>query len=75
VQEPLAQIGIDGLHVEAGGLGKRLSVFRLPDRNTATTLDVTREIDVAEHGDTPVYVCLTLENVHQAWSSPIYLFR
>jgi hypothetical protein len=72
---PLAQIGIDGLHVEAGGLGKRLSVFRLPDRNTATTLDVTREIDVAEHGDTPVYVCVTLENGHQAWSSPIYLFR
>ena len=26
-------------------------------------------------GDTPIYVRVTLENGHQAWSSPIYLFR
>ena len=72
---PLAQVGMDGVWVDAGGIGKRLGISRLPDRNAATTLDFARTVHVRQHGDTPIYVCVTLENGHQAWSSPIYLFR
>ncbi|HEY1796029.1 MAG TPA: hypothetical protein VGG57_07915 [Stellaceae bacterium] len=68
-------IGYDDTVIDAGGLERRLRVFRLPDRNTARSFTFKREVEVAAQGDTPIYVRVTLENGHQAWSSPIYLFR
>lgn len=68
-------IGYDDTVVDAGGLERRLRVFRLPDQSTARSFAFEREVDVAAHGDSPIYVRVTLENGHQAWSSPIYLFR
>ena len=59
---------------EAGGLGRALRVYRLPDRNPACSIDLERTLRVADRGDTPLYVRVTLENGPQAWSSPIYLF-
>jgi len=50
-------------------------VFRLPDANRHRRIAFERTVDVAASGDTPIYVRVTLENGHQAWSSPIYLFR
>ena len=38
-------------------------------------MSIERDVEVAASGDSPVYVRVTLENGHQAWSSPIYLFR
>lgn len=75
LRERISAIGYEGIQVDAGGLGKRLSAFMLPDKNDTTRLDFQREIDVLPQGDTPVYICVTLENGQQAWSSPIYLFR
>jgi hypothetical protein len=70
----VADIGYDDRIFEAGGLERRLRVFRLPDRNPSRSFDFEREVDVADAGDSPIYVRVTLENGHQAWSSPIYLF-
>jgi hypothetical protein len=72
---PIDSIGLDDIVFEAGGLGRRVRVFRLPDVNPNRHFEFDREIDVAPSGDTPIYVRITLENGHQAWSSPIYLFR
>lgn len=72
---PIDSIGFDDLVFEAGGLGRRVRVFRLPDLNPHRHFQFERDIDVAAIGDTPTYVRVTLENGHQAWSSPIYLFR
>ncbi len=71
---PVDAIGLDDSVFEAGGLGRRVRVFRLPDMNPHRSMTFERDIDVARTGDTPVYVRVTLENGHQAWSSPIYLF-
>lgn len=71
----IANIGLDDLVFEAGGLGKRVRLYRLPDANAALSFEFEREFDVRERGDTPIYVRVTLENGHQAWSSPIYLFQ
>lgn len=71
---PIAEIGLEDTVRDAGGLGRALRVFRLPDVNPALSMELTRTIDVADQGDTPLYVRVTLENGHQAWSSPIYLF-
>jgi hypothetical protein len=72
---PLEQIGLEPTRFDAGGLGRALSVQRLPDALERREARLTCEVPVAAEGDTPVWVCVTLEDGHQAWSSPIYLFR
>jgi hypothetical protein len=72
---PIDSIGFDDTVLEAGGLARRVRVFRLPDVNPHRHLEFEREVEVAASGDSPIYVRVTLENGHQAWSSPIYLFR
>ena len=71
----IAELGLDDTVIEAGGLARRVRAFRLPDRNPARAMSIEREVEVAASGDSPIYVRVTLENGHQAWSSPIYLFR
>jgi hypothetical protein len=70
----VADIGLEDVVHPAGGLARGLRFFRLPDDNGVRSMDIAREVTVAPDGDTPLYVRVTLENGHQAWSSPIYLF-
>jgi hypothetical protein len=71
---PVSEIGFDDTVFDAGGLERRMRVFRLPDVNAARSFSFERIVEIAPDGDTPIYVRVTLENGHQAWSSPIYLF-
>ena len=73
----IEDIGFEDMAFECGGLGKRLRLYRLPERLTAKTLrwSCTLPVRSPGEGDTRPYVCITQENGHQAWSSPIYLFR
>lgn len=72
---PVRDIGFDDTVFDAGGLERRIRIFRLPDLNSARSFAFERRVDIQPEGDTPIYVRVTLENGHQAWSSPIYLFR
>jgi hypothetical protein len=70
----LAALDQDEVVVEAGGLGRRLRIYRLPEQNTATSLRITHDVAAKKApGDLPIYVRVTQEDGHQAWSSPIYL--
>ena len=71
----VADIGLEDLRFEAGGIGRRIRVFRLPDENPHRRLHLTRRIRLRIEGDNALYICLTQENGHLAWSSPIYVFR
>jgi hypothetical protein len=71
----IADIGLDDLVFEAGGIGRRIRVFRLPDDNPHRRLHLSRRIPLKTAGDNAVYVCLTQEDGHLIWSSPIYVFR
>jgi len=71
----IADIGYDDVVLDAGGLERRVRLFRLPDRNDARAFSFEHEVDIEADGDSPLYVRVTLENGHQAWSSPIYVFR
>ena len=62
-------------HAQAGELALRVRVFRLPDVTPHRSFAFEREVDVTATGNSPFYVRVTLENGHQAWSSPIHLFR
>ncbi len=71
----VADIGIEDIRFEAGGIGRRIRVFRLPDDNPHRQLHLTRRVRLRTAGDNALYVCLTQEDGHLAWSSPIYVFR
>jgi hypothetical protein len=70
----VADIGLDDLVFEAGGIRRRIRVFRLPDKNPHRHLHLSRHIPLKRSGDNAMYVCLTQEDGHLAWSSPIYVF-
>jgi hypothetical protein len=61
-------VGFDG-----GGLGRRISVYRLPEQDWGLRLAVDHVATFARGADLPVYVRVTQSDGHQAWSSPIYL--
>lgn len=71
----LEDLDLEGSAMEAGGLERKLRIFRLPERRLPRELRVRRTIPLRERGDTPVWICATTEDGHQAWSSPIYLFK
>jgi hypothetical protein len=72
---PIADIGRDDLMFKAGGIGRAIRLFRLPDDNPEQRLRLTRRIRLRPQGDNALYVRLTQEDGHLIWSSPIYVFR
>ena len=72
---PVAEIGQEDLVFEAGGIGRRIRVFRLPEENPHCTVELARRIDLRDQGDNALYLAITLEDGHSVWSSPIYIFR
>ena len=71
----IRDIGRDDLVFEAGGIQRRIRVFRLPDQNTHRKASLTRRIALREIGDNALYVGLRQEDGPLVWSSPIYIFR
>jgi hypothetical protein len=70
----IADIGIDDLVFETGGgIKRRLRVFRLPDDNPTRAVKFERRISLTDRHDNALYVCVTQEDGHLVWSSPIYL--
>ena len=69
----IADIGLDDLIIDAGGLERRLRLFRLPDANASWSMRFRQSVTLGPDRDNPLYVRLAQEDGHQAWSSPIYL--
>ncbi len=72
---PLADVGFEDCVMEAGGLERRIKVFRLPDDIPCREIVAEVEIPLAPDRDNPLWVCLNTEDGFQAWSSPIYVFN
>jgi hypothetical protein len=70
---PIADIGLEDRVVDAGGLERRLRLFRLPDVNDSWGMRFEQPVRLRPGVDNPLYVRLTQEDGHQAWSSPIYV--
>jgi hypothetical protein len=73
----LAALDHDEMLFEAGGLGRQLRVYRLPDAKKVTTMQIAHDVTGSAQvlGDVPVFIRVTQEDGHQAWSSPIYLIK
>ena len=75
IHAPLADIGLHDTVLEAGGLERRIRVFRLPENNPHREMGETVRIPLRASGDNPLWICVTTEDGFQAWSSPIFVFR
>ena len=71
----LSEIGLEDQVLEAGGLARKLKVFRMPGKPVGRAVQIKHEVSLKTQGDNPLWVCVTTEDGYQAWSSPIYLFR
>ena len=69
----LAKLDDVAVAFDGGGLGRRISVYRLPEQDWSRRLALEHVATFAGGADLPVYVRVTQSDGHQAWSSPIYL--
>ena len=60
---------------EFGGLDRCISVLRLPDDELPRQYEAEIPVSIIPGRDNPLWICLTMEDGSQAWSSPIYLFN
>ncbi|TMH47859.1 MAG: hypothetical protein E6H59_02815 [Betaproteobacteria bacterium] len=72
----IADIGREDIVLgSGGGIRRRMRLYRLPDENTAARMQLRRRIRLQDARDNALYLCVTQEDGHLIWSSPIYLFR
>jgi hypothetical protein len=66
-------IGGEEMHFEAGGLARRIRIYRLPEENTLRSFEKSASVALTKGRDNPLYVRIRTEDGHLCWSSPIYL--
>jgi hypothetical protein len=71
----LTRLADETIIFEGGGLGRKLSVYRLPEADWSKQMVLLHRATFAGGADLPVYVRVTQADGHQAWSSPIYLIE
>jgi hypothetical protein len=69
----LAALADNRFVFEGGGLGRQISVYRLPEQDWTRRMIVAHAVNFPGGADLPVYLRVTQADGHQAWSSPIYL--
>ncbi|MEX2643080.1 MAG: hypothetical protein WD270_06480, partial [Acetobacterales bacterium] len=69
----IADTGREDIVFDAGGLDRRVRVFRLPDVNDNHAMRLERRVALRPGRDNPFYIAITQEDGHRAWSSPIYV--
>jgi hypothetical protein len=70
----LNDIGLEDTIMDAGGLERRIKVFRLPNENPHREMAESLDIALRPVGDNPIWVSVYTEDGFQAWSSPIFAY-
>jgi hypothetical protein len=71
----LKDIGFEDSVLDAGGLDRKLRIFRLPTENRCRELSNTARIELKPNGDNQIWVRVTTEDGFNAWSSPVFVYR
>jgi hypothetical protein len=58
---------------QCGGLSKRIKVYLLPNKLNAFQYSFNLSLMALHEGDNPIYIRVTQEDGHMAWSSPVYV--
>jgi hypothetical protein len=69
----LASLADNIVAFDGGGLGRKLSVYRLPEAGWGRSLSLEHTVQFSGGADLPVYLRVTQADGNQAWTSPIYL--
>jgi hypothetical protein len=69
----LGALDDDIVRFDGGGLGRAVSIYRLPEADWSRRVTLAHDVAFAGGADLPVYVRVTQADGHQAWASPIYL--
>jgi hypothetical protein len=69
----LGTLADDAVAFDGGGLGRKLSVYRLPEKDWSRSLALEHTVQFTGGADLPVYLRVTQADGNQAWTSPIYL--
>jgi hypothetical protein len=69
----LAALADGTIAFDGGGLGRQLSVYRLPEADFSRRVTLDHKVSFAGGRDLPIFLRVTQADGHQAWSSPIYL--
>jgi hypothetical protein len=69
----LAALDDDVVRFDGGGLGRAVSVYRLPEAHWNRRVALAHDVTFTGGADLPVYIRVTQADGHQAWTSPIYL--
>lgn len=70
---PIQSLSLEPLTVACGGLGKQIAVYRLPAGECPREFSFDLSLGHLHEGDNPIYVRVTQEDGHMAWTSPVYL--
>ncbi len=69
----VAKIGLEPVTLACGKLDRELKLTRLPDLNSNLNAKASVTLRVEPGSESPLFVAVTLEDGHRAWSSPIYI--
>jgi hypothetical protein len=82
IETPLRRVEceIDSVSIEPGvwklgGLDMKMEVYRLPDQQYSNEFSLTLPLTQLRVGDNAIYLRMTQEDGHMAWTSPVYLHR
>lgn len=67
-------IGLNAKVKNYGGLSKQLRIYRLPAKEQAPkSFEFEKPLKHLRKGDNPIYICMSQEDGHMVWTSPIYV--
>ena len=72
---PLSDIAGEDSVLDAGGLDRKIRLYRLPQQMAQTSLQKQISISLIDGQDNPLWVRVVTEDGHVAWSSPIYVLK
>ena len=72
LEADIAGLGLVPRTIDCGKLDAKLAASRHADGPGQFAYAMSRTVTIAPGRDNPIYVCVTLRDGHQAWSSPIY---
>jgi hypothetical protein len=72
LEADIAVLGLVPRTIDCGKLNAKLAASRHADGPGQFACSVSRMVSIAPGRDNPIYVCVTMRDGHQAWSSPIY---
>ena len=58
---------------DVGGLQKQIAAYALPDSPSPCEASIEMPVEDIHRGDNPIYLRMTQEDGHMAWTSPVYL--